>query len=297
MLEILITASITTAFVAGIAALFAPCCITVLLPAYLGSIFRQKRTVFLMTFVFFLGLLSVFLPLGLGVAAFSRILSRYHDLIFTIGGFFLAALGSSILLGARFSLPFHPNFNVKVTGGVSVFALGVFSGFATLCCAPVLAGVLALSALPGSIFWGGVYSLSYVLGIVSPLFFISWFVDSSNVSSKLGIFRKRLSYSIANKRIDISAADALSGTVFIAMSLVILYLSSTGQIAMKSGYQTSMNIYMDSVRQNIASLLPNVDPVVLIAVLSVIVVAIIAVVSKKIGDSKSALEMDGDDVG
>src|SRR3989338_4564052 len=107
MIELLITASIATAFVAGIAALFAPCCITVLLPAYLGSIFRQKRTVFLMTFVFFLGLLSVFLPLGLGVAAFSRILSRYHDLIFTIGGFFLAALGSSILLGVRFSLPFH----------------------------------------------------------------------------------------------------------------------------------------------------------------------------------------------
>lgn len=290
------TTSIVTAFIAGIAALFAPCCITVLLPAYLGSIFRQKRTVFLMTFVFFLGLLSVFLPLGLGIAAVSQFFSRYHDSIFTAGGVFLAALGSSILLGARLSIPFHPNFNVKVTGGASVFALGVFSGFATLCCAPVLAGVLALSALPGSIFWGGVYSLSYVLGIVSPLFFVSWFIDSSSISSKLGGFRKRLSYSVGSKRIDISAADALSGTVFIAMALVILYLSSAGQLAMKSGYQTSMNIYMDSLSQSIASLLPSAEPIVLIAVIAAIVVAIFVAVSKRLsGSTRTAT--DGDNVG
>ena len=39
-METLIIASLVTAFIAGTAALFAPCCITVLLPAYLGSIFK-----------------------------------------------------------------------------------------------------------------------------------------------------------------------------------------------------------------------------------------------------------------
>src|SRR3989344_2347675 len=74
-------ASLITAFIAGIAALFAPCCITVLLPSYLGSIFREKRKVFLMTFVFFLGLLAVFLPLGMGAAGLGKLFSRYHDQI------------------------------------------------------------------------------------------------------------------------------------------------------------------------------------------------------------------------
>ena len=48
---VLVMASLVTAFIAGVAALFAPCCITVLLPAYLGSIFRQKATIMLMTLV------------------------------------------------------------------------------------------------------------------------------------------------------------------------------------------------------------------------------------------------------
>ena len=97
-METLIIASLITAFVAGIAALFAPCCITVLLPSYLGSIFRERQKVLLMTFVFFLGLLAVFLPLGLGAAGLGQLLSKYHDPIFIVGGIFLLLLGASILL-------------------------------------------------------------------------------------------------------------------------------------------------------------------------------------------------------
>ena len=56
-MELLISTSLIAAFVAGIAALFAPCCVTVLLPSYFGSIFETRRKVFLMTFIFFLGIL------------------------------------------------------------------------------------------------------------------------------------------------------------------------------------------------------------------------------------------------
>src|SRR3989339_1405809 len=129
-MEILITASFLAAFLAGIAALFAPCCITVLLPAYLASIFRQKRAVFLMTFIFFLGLLVVFLPLGLGIAGIGQAFSQYHDALFILGGVFLLSLGAFILLGKHFSLPFVPQPKVQVRGIASVFILGVFSAFA-----------------------------------------------------------------------------------------------------------------------------------------------------------------------
>ena len=77
-MDILINTSLITAFVAGIAALFAPCCITVLLPAYLASIFKQKKKVFFMTFVFFLGIFLVFLPLGLGFGWFGRLINQFH---------------------------------------------------------------------------------------------------------------------------------------------------------------------------------------------------------------------------
>lgn len=236
-MEILIITSLIVAFIAGIAALFAPCCITVLLPAYLGSIFRQKRTVLLMTFVFFLGLLVVFLPLGLGVAGLGQIFSQYHNTIFTFGGLFLLFLGVSILLGIHFSLPFSLNRNTKVSGAGSVFILGIFSGFATLCCAPVLAGVVALSALPGSVFWGGMYSLVYVFGMVLPLFIIAFFVDKTNITEKLGVFKKRIFY--------LTVADIISGITFLLMGILILYLAKTNQLAMGGGeYQITINIYM-----------------------------------------------------
>src|SRR3989338_826370 len=184
MSEILAGASIITAFIAGIAALFAPCCITVLLPAYLGSVLRQMKTVFLMTFVFFLVLLAVFLPLGLGFAALGETLREFHDFIFIGGSLFLIALGVSMLLGKHYSIPFSPGNGLKVSGIASVFVLGVFSGIATLCCAPVLAGVLALSVMPGSIFWGGIYALAYVLGMAVPLFVIAFFLDRTDAVKK-----------------------------------------------------------------------------------------------------------------
>ena len=52
-MEILVGTSLIAAFVAGVAALFAPCCITVLLPSYLGNIFKEKYKIFFMTFIFF----------------------------------------------------------------------------------------------------------------------------------------------------------------------------------------------------------------------------------------------------
>src|SRR3990172_10269539 len=81
-MDLLISASFIASFFAGIAALFAPCCITVLLPTYFASIFKQKATVFLMTFVYFLGILSIFLPIGMGVSFLAQIFSQYHDTIF-----------------------------------------------------------------------------------------------------------------------------------------------------------------------------------------------------------------------
>lgn len=272
-MELLIGASLITAFIAGIAALFAPCCITVLLPSYLGSIFRQRRTVFLMTFIFFLGLLAVFLPLGLGFAGLGQLFTKYHDMIFSIGGIFLLLLGASILLSIHFSLPFSIRPGTKVIGTGAVFVLGIFSGFATLCCAPVLAGVLALSVLPGSIFWGGIYALVYVLGMVIPLFIIAFFVDKTNIIGRLGLFKRQMSYSLARKKITITIAEAISGVTFLLMGALIFYLAKTNKLAMGGGeFQTTLNIYLANLTDFINQYLGQIPAIVWIAA----VVAVIA---------------------
>ena len=256
-MELLLSASIIAAFIAGVAALFAPCCITVLLPSYFASIFRERRKVFVMTFIFFLGILAVFLPIGLGVAAIGRFFSQYHNTVFGIGGIFLAVLGVIILTGKHWSLPIQVHPALKKHNAASVFTLGVFSGIATTCCAPVLAGVLALAALPDFIFWGGIYTLSYVFGIVAPLFLISFFLDKVNFEQKFQrIFNRPIRYRLGGAVISITVSEAIAGVTFLTMGVLILYLAFTNRLLMQAGgYQTGVNIYFAKILQLINSII------------------------------------------
>ena len=269
-------ASLIAAFIAGIAALFAPCCITVLLPSYLGSIFRQKKTVIAMTFVFFLGLLAVFLPLGLGFAGLGALFSKNHDWVFITGGIFLLLLGASILLGFHFSIPFTKHPKSKITGSGSVFILGVFSAIATLCCAPVLAGVLALSVLPGSVFWGGMYALVYVAGMVAPLLLIAFYMDKYNFTSKFEKLSSGVSYRILGKEITVTIAEITAGSMFFLLGILIIYLAKAGKLAMgENSFQTAINIFMSNLTTSINSLLAAAPSLVWLTpaiILSIVVI-------------------------
>ena len=180
-METLVGTSLIAAFVAGIAALFAPCCITVLLPSYLGNIFKEKYKIFFMTFVFFLGVLTVFLPIGLGASFLAQAFSKYHNVIFTVGGIFLVMLGITMLLGKKFTAPTSVRDGMKRHVS-SIYVLGIFSAIATTCCAPVLAGVLTLGVASGTIVWGALYTLAYVVGMTLPLFIIAAFLDKANLT-------------------------------------------------------------------------------------------------------------------
>ncbi len=259
-MELLVSASFIAAFAAGVAALFAPCCVSVLLPTYLASIFKERSTVFLMTFVYFLGLLSVFMPIGLGAVFLTQVFSAYHSIIFATGAVFLIFLGSFLLLGQQFSLPFSIHPELKKTNIGSVFSLGIFSGVATTCCAPVLAGVLALSVLPGSFLLGGAYTLSYVLGMVVPLFIIAATLDKFNFTKKFFAFRKTVGYSFFGRKIRLTISNLFSGAMFLGLGIFVLYLSLTNNLVSHATYQVSINIYLTKIIQFISqytSILPE----------------------------------------
>lgn len=234
--------SFVATFIAGLAALFAPCCITVLLPSYFASVFREKYKVFLMTFIFFLGISTIFLPIGLGAGFLSQIFKQYHNIIFGFGGIFLLALSIILLTGTHFSLPFRVNPSFKKHNAFSVYTLGIFSGIATTCCAPVLAGVLTLSILSESFLWGGIYSLGYVLGMVAPLFILSLLIDKSKVQVKFsGFFRRNISYSIIKRKFNLTISELVSGLIFLLMSSVIIYLSITDKLFV---HRPEINIFI-----------------------------------------------------
>lgn len=252
-MELVAAASLITAFIAGMAALFAPCCIGVLLPAYLASVFKTKTKIFLMTFVYFMGILTIFLPLGLGVAGLSSFFSDNHGLFFTVGGAFMLLLGVSLLLGKSIMLPVrvHPKFQKYDFG--SIYILGVFSGIATTCCAPVLAGVLALSALPGSLWLGGVYALTFVIGMVVPLFLVAAFVDKSRVIKKFESLKRRVNYSLFGRPISLSLSHLVSGVTFTVFGLFILIIERTNPDIFGAGYQVEINLLAAQITRFISN--------------------------------------------
>lgn len=250
-MEVLILTSLIAAFLAGIAALFAPCCITVLLPSYLGSVFKEKHKVIGMTFVFFLGVLTVFLPIGLGFSALSQFFGKYHNQIFIVGGLFLFALGVMLLTKNAFSLPMKIHPALKNNSGTAVYVLGIFSAIATTCCAPVLAGVIALSVLPGSLFWGGMYTLMYVLGMVAPLFLIAAFIDKTNLTKKMMAMRSNVSYSLLGKKVEISIAEFISGMIFLSMGALTIYFAFMGRMDTHSDFQLSVNLFFAQLTEDI----------------------------------------------
>ncbi len=251
-MPLLISTSIIAAFVTGVAALFAPCCITVLLPAYFASIFRERSKVFFMTFIFFLGVMTVYLPLGMGIAALGQFFNHYHNIILSIGSVFLIGLGFALLTGNHLSLPMLVHPTLKRHSVPSVYLLGLLSGIATTCCAPVLAGVLALAVLPGSLFWGSVYTVSYVFGMVAPLFLLSLFLDSVRFTTKFReMFRKPITYSLGGRRISVSVTDALSGVTFLAMGVLTISLAMMNRLSVHAEYQTSINVTVTLLLQSL----------------------------------------------
>src|SRR3989344_3019514 len=223
-MEILVGTSLVAAFVAGVAALFAPCCITVLLPSYLANIFKEKYKIFFMTFVFFLGILTVFLPIGLGASFLAQLFSKYHNIIFTVGGIFLMVLG--------------------ITKHVSsIYVLGIFSAIATTCCTPVLAGVLTLGVASGTIVWGALYTLAYVVGMTLPLFIISAFLDKANLTERFTNAKKTVSMRIGGFSWRITVSELISGLIFLLMGGYITYLAFSNKLFTHSSYQLEMNLW------------------------------------------------------
>ncbi|HEY4694559.1 MAG TPA: cytochrome c biogenesis protein CcdA [Candidatus Nanoarchaeia archaeon] len=269
------TASFITAFLAGMAALFAPCCVGVLLPAYLASVFRTKAKIFLMTFVYYLGLLTVFVPLGLGIASLGEAFSRYHNVIFTLGGVFMVILGISLILGKNFMLPIHVKPQLKGYDFGSIYVLGIFSGIATTCCAPVLAGVLALSALPGSWLLGAIYALVFVTGMVIPLFIVALLTDRTNLLAKFQSLRKRISYRLLGKQISVNLSHLISGILFVLFGVLILLFERNNPDIFGSKYQLEINLVLAQITRTV-SRTTQVIPEAIWAVIFIFLFVIIA---------------------
>ena len=221
--------SVIAAVVAGTIALFAPCCISVMLPAYFAGSFQNRRVLTAMTFVFAAGIATVILPIALGAAVLRQIFLEEHTTIYLIGGSTMIALGVYTLLGGRLKLPMPGRRSSGGTGPWAVYSLGVFSGVASSCCAPVLAGVIALSGLASS--FGVALGLggAYVFGMVAPLFVIALLWERKDFSDSR-LFRPRtVSLRLGRWQRTLTGTALASGVLLTLMGIGTVVIGLQGE--------------------------------------------------------------------
>lgn len=269
--DLLTTGSILAAFFAGGVALFAPCCIVFLAPSYLAVAVKNRRWRLLpLTFVFAAGVALVLVPITLGMSLVASTIANYHQPLYYIGGALMLALAAFSLSGRMVSLPSFlraPDTTAGDSG--SFFALGVFSGVASSCCAPVLAGVMTLSALSGSPVGGIALGLAYTFGMVLPLFVMALLWDRFRLGERRFLQARPVHLRLAGRTVVTNTLNVAVAVGFALMGGFAIYLANTGQMTSGPGFQAAIGRGLSRVFQRVETWTsPVPEPVLGLAVLA-----------------------------
>jgi cytochrome c biogenesis protein CcdA len=264
--EVLFGTTLLASFLGGVVALLAPCCVSVMLPAYLSNGFRHRGGVVPATLVFGAGVATVILPIGLGATALSSLLMTRHLWIFSIGGALMIMAGAATLAGWKPNLPMPGARAAKEGSFGSAYVLGAFSGAASACCAPVLAGVAVLSGAAASFPAALSIGAAYVGGMVTPLAVVALLWDKRRERATRLLTDGTVRLQIGRWRRSIAVGSAVSGLLMIAMGVLAVILAFTGP-GMPSGWQTQLSAWLQHISSVALGALSWVPGWVLLAVL------------------------------
>ena len=244
------SSSLAAAFLGGVLALFAPCCVVSLLPTFVGAALERGRLRLPMAAIFAAGIAVVMLPIVLGVGLLGQLLAAHHRVIFFVVGLFLVLLALQVLSGRPWALPF-PMLRLRVSGSTpgGIFALGLTAGVASSCCAPVLAGVVALSALASSVTGALGLGLAYVFGMVLPLLVTVLVWDRVHPGSRGFALRTR---RIRLRGWSLLWTDAVAGVMFLAIGILALLIAYTGQSTYLPGWLEEWNHWATGLAGNVS---------------------------------------------
>lgn len=170
---------LVSAFLGGVLALLSPCA-ALLLPAFFASTVGAGPRLLLHGAVFYLGLLVILIPLGVGAGAVGTLFVTHRQAIVLGSAILLIVLGVIQVLGLGFDparlLPGGAQLQSRAastSGLVKTLLLGAAGGIAGFCAGPILGAVLTLAAARGDIFSAGGLLAVYGAGMVVPLLLIA----------------------------------------------------------------------------------------------------------------------------
>lgn len=249
--ELLIGTTLLASFLGGVVALLAPCCISVMLPAYLATGFRHRGGALPATLVFGAGVATIILPIGLGATALSRLFIEQHVWLFSLGGALMIAGGIAVLAGWKLNLPMPGARSMTEGSFASAYVLGAFSGMASACCAPVLVGVAVLSGASASFPVALTIGLAYVTGMVAPLATVAAIWDRRRERATRLLTERTLRLRLGRRQRSVPLGTAVSGILMIGMGALAGVLAFTDAGMSTSGWQTEASAWLQHISARI----------------------------------------------
>ncbi|HEX8010113.1 MAG TPA: cytochrome c biogenesis protein CcdA, partial [Casimicrobiaceae bacterium] len=169
-----------------------------------------------------------------GASLLRQLLVSQHGPVFVAGGVLMLGLAAFVLLGGKLELPMPSRQAGQKAGPLGIYSLGVFSGIASSCCAPVLAGVLALSSLAPSTVLALALGTAYVFGMVAPLFAITLLWERYDWRASR-LFRPRsVTWRIGRLERTLSMSAVATGALLALMGVATIWAGLAAD-AMPSG--------------------------------------------------------------
>ena len=280
-------ASLAAAFFGGMLALLAPCCLTFLLPSYIAAGIQHGRWQLLrMTFTFAAGLAAVLLPVTWGIAGLAQIIPQLHRELFFLGGALLLVLGGLSLRGG-WSLPVPWAPRVGPPGSGSVFSLGAFSGIASSCCAPVLAGVLALGVTTTTWWMAIAIGVIYVFGMVFPLLLVALFGQRFDLLSHPALRARLLTWRMLGRSWSTTTTNLLSAALLWSMGALVLWVGWAGEATYSPDALKSAYAWLRDAFASLTDRLGALSPLVVVAAVLLIVMLVRAARNARAGASEA----------
>jgi hypothetical protein len=192
-----------------------------------------------------------------------------------MGGTLLVVMSVMAVTGKTWPLPMLKGSpDLQRTDSAGVFVLGVFSGAASTCCAPVLAGVVTLSAVAPGIPEATAIGLAYVFGMVFPLLIVTVLWDRSRLAAGGALRGRQISWSIGGRRFKTNSVSLYAGVAMGLMGLGLLVVAATGATIAPT-FQGGVGAWIeDGLRPFVLWLAPVPDWMIAIGLVLVAVAAL-----------------------
>jgi len=229
-----VEASLLAAFFGGLLSLLSPCS-ALLLPAFFAYAFGGGGGLVKRTGIFYLGLATTLVPLGMGISAVSGLFYGHRQVLVLISGILLITFGVFQIVGLGFSIGPVERLRgrIRVESAASVYALGAVYGFAGFCSGPILGAVLTVAAASGEALRGAALLAVYAAGMAAPLFVMALLWDRFDLGHRRWLRGREVSFAGLRSH----TTSLISGLMFVVLG--VLFIVYDGTSALEGFYEKS----------------------------------------------------------